>query len=37
MVAPTPMKIALVRKEGHAPVDAHARARRMQLETFREW
>jgi len=37
MVQPTPMKMAFVRKDGHAPVDAHARASRMQLETFREW
>jgi len=37
MVNPTPMKMALVRKDGHAPVDAQARARRMQLEAFNVW
>ena len=37
MVHPTPMKMAFVRKEGQAPVEAQAMASRMQLETFREW
>ena len=37
IVAPTLMKMAFVRKDGHAPVDAHAIARNTQLETLREW